>query len=73
MEAALVRPQRRDLPVVPGQAGSSEAGLAAQEGRGLVHAVPPQLEAPLVRSAAEQAHVLRERRRGEDEGGAGHA
>lgn len=58
MEAALVRSEGRDLPVVSGQAGGSEAGLAAQEGRGLVHAVPPQLETPLVRAAAEQAHVF---------------
>lgn len=61
LEAALVRPQGRDLPVVPGQAGGPEAGLAAQEGRRLVHAVAPQLETPLVRAAPEQAHVLRER------------
>lgn len=58
VEAALVRSEGRDLPVVPGQAGGSEAGLAAQEGRRLVHAVPPKLEAPLVRAAAEQADVL---------------
>lgn len=60
VEAALVRAEGRDLPVVSGQAGGPEAGLAAQEGRGLVDAVPPKLEAPLVRAAAEQAHVLRE-------------
>lgn len=73
VEAALVRPEGRDLPVVPRQAGGAQAGLAAQEGRRLVHAVAAQLEAALVRAAAEQTHVLRERRRGEDEGGAGHA
>lgn len=44
--------------MVPSQAGGVEAGLAAQEGRRLVHAVPPQLEAPLVRAEAEQTHVL---------------
>ena len=68
-----MRAEGRDLPVVSGQTGSLEAGLAAQEGRRLVHAVPPKLEAPLVRAAAEQTHVLRERQRGQDQRGAGHA
>lgn len=68
-----MRSEGRDLPVVSSQAGGSKTGLAAQEGRGLVYAVPTKLEAPLVRAAAEQAHVLRERQRGQDERGAGHA
>lgn len=59
VEAALVCSEGRDLPVVSSQAGGSEAGLAPQEGWRLVYAVPTKLEAPLVRAAPEQTHVLR--------------
>lgn len=64
----LVRPEGRDLHVVPGQAGLGQVRLALQEGRGDVHLVTPQLEDALVRPARLQTHVLRERQRGETEG-----
>lgn len=53
-----MRPQGRDLPVVPVEAGGPQAGLAAQEGRRLIHAVPAELEEALVRPPPVQAHVL---------------
>lgn len=58
LETPLVRPQGRNLPVVPLQAGGPQARLAAQEGRRLLHAVQEKLEEALVRPPPGQADVL---------------
>lgn len=58
MAPPLVRAQRRDLHVVPRQAGLGQVGLALQERWRDVHVVAAKLEDALVRLAPEQAHVL---------------
>lgn len=58
LETPLVRPQGRNLPVVPLQAGGPQARLAAQEGWRLLHAVQEKLEEALVRPPPGQADVL---------------
>lgn len=58
MEATLVCLERRDLSVVPFQAGSTQTGLAAQKGGWIIYAFQKKLEETLVCPQTIQAHVL---------------